>query len=76
MAQSAFEVFLHRENARKVELLQKNHDVSDALMGILDQLVTYANAKGVPFEDVELVGPESFSHEDYFRVTFRVRKAR
>jgi hypothetical protein len=73
---NAFEFFLQRENARRVDLLEKNLDVSEAMISMLDALVAYSNARGVPFEHLEIVGPDCFSHDDYVRFGFRIRRDR
>lgn len=54
MATNAFEFFMGRQNARVVHLLERNHNVSGALQGILEHMVSVADAEGVPFEDVSL----------------------
>jgi hypothetical protein len=53
-APNAFEYFLARENARVVRLLERNHDVSAAIQGLLESAVNYCEQKGMPFERLKL----------------------
>ena len=45
MPASAFEYFLSRENARLVQLLERNHDISAAIQGILESAVAFCDQK-------------------------------
>lgn len=54
MPENAFEVFLGRQNARVVRLLEQNHSVSGAIQGLLEHLVSVAEDRGVDFADLEL----------------------
>lgn len=54
MAENAFQYFQGRTNSRVVSLLERNHDVSSAVMGLLNALVQFADDKGVPIERVKL----------------------
>lgn len=54
MPANAFEFFLNRQNARAVQLLERNHSVAGALQGIIEHLVSVAEDEGVPFEDLRL----------------------
>lgn len=54
MPTNAFEFFLGRQNARVVKLLEQNHDVSAALQGLLEHLVSVAEDRGVEFRDLAL----------------------
>jgi hypothetical protein len=54
MAENAFQVFQGRQNARVVQLLEKNHDISGAISGLLTQLVEMCDQKGVDFEEITL----------------------
>lgn len=56
MPTTAFEYFLNRESARLVQLLERNHDVSAAIQGILESAVAYCDQKGMPFERLKLRG--------------------
>lgn len=56
MPASAFEYFLNRNNARIVQLLERNHDFSSALQGILESAVSYCDQKGMPFERLKMTG--------------------
>ena len=54
MAINAFEHFLATQNARAVRLLERNHDFSSALMGLIESAVTYCDQKGQPFERLKM----------------------
>ena len=54
MAENAFQHFQGRTNSRVVSLLERNHDVSGVIMGLLNALVQFADDKGVPIERVKL----------------------
>lgn len=54
MATTPFEYFLNRDNARMVQLLERNHDFSSALMGIIESAVKYCDQKGQPFEKLKM----------------------
>lgn len=54
MPSNAFEFFIGRTNSDVVQLLEQNHDVSRVIMGLLQELVTFARDKGVPFHRVRL----------------------
>ncbi len=47
MPANAFEFFMGRQNARVVMLLEKNHDLSGAVQGLLERVVDFCNAKGL-----------------------------
>ena len=51
---SAFQYFLDRENARLVQLLERNHDVSAAIQGLLESAVSYCEQKGMPYERLKM----------------------
>lgn len=53
---SAFEYFLNRENARLVQLLERNHDIGAAIQGLLESAVNYCEQKGMPFERLKMRG--------------------
>lgn len=55
-ATSAFEYFLNRENARLVQLLERNHDVAAAIQGLLESAVSYCEQKGMPYDRLKLRG--------------------
>jgi|OpeIllAssembly_1097287.scaffolds.fasta_scaffold00003_12 hypothetical protein len=54
MAETAFQYFQGRTNSRVVNLLERNHDVSKVVLGLLEALVQFADDKGVPIERVKL----------------------
>lgn len=54
MAENAFQYFQGRTNSRVVGLLERNHDVSRTILGLLEALVQFADEKGVPVERVKL----------------------
>lgn len=54
MPNNAYEFFLNRENARFVQLLEKNHDFSAALAGLIESAVNYCDQKGMPFERLKM----------------------
>jgi hypothetical protein len=56
MPASAFEYFLSRENARIVQLLERNHDVAAALQGLLESAVAFCDQKGMPYERLKMRG--------------------
>lgn len=51
---NAYEYFLNRENARLVQLLERNHDFSAALAGLIESAVSYCEQKGMPFERLKM----------------------
>lgn len=53
---SAYEYFLNRDNARLVRLLERNHDVSAAIQGLLESAVAYCDQKGMPYERLKMRG--------------------
>jgi selenophosphate synthase len=56
MAQTAYE-FLANNQSQLVKFLDRNHDVSAFIAGLLGHLVEYANHKGVKFEDIRIELP-------------------
>lgn len=55
-ATNAFEFVLNQHNARAVQLLERNHDFSAALMGIIESAVAYCDQKGMPFDRLKMRG--------------------
>ncbi len=55
MPQNAFEYFIGRENARLVDLLEKNPGVSAVIQGLLEAAVNYCEQRGCRFEQLRLV---------------------
>jgi hypothetical protein len=70
MPESAFEVFLGRNNARCVQLLEQNHDVSGFFQGLLERFVEHCNQHGATFD--RLVVDNPVVTEDGY-VQFRLR---
>jgi hypothetical protein len=54
MPLTPFQYFLGRENQRKVEILEKNHDIAGFFDGLLDHLVNFSNREGVPIENIQI----------------------
>lgn len=54
MPTTPFEYFVARNNARMTQLLERNHDFSAALMGIIESAVAYCDQKGQPFERLKM----------------------
>lgn len=65
MARSAYE-FLESEQSEVVRFCRRNSSVSGFVQGLLEHLVNYCNAEGIPFEDIELSAPY-VANDEYLR---------
>jgi hypothetical protein len=63
---------LQQQNAKKVELLDRNHSVSAFIDGLMDYLVQYAEHKKVPFDKLVLDAP-FIGDDEYIRARIRIR---
>lgn len=54
MPASPFEWFISSDNARLVNALARNRDLSACVMGLIESAVNYANAKGVSIDKVRI----------------------
>jgi hypothetical protein len=55
--ENAFQYFLGRQNARIVQLLERNPDIAGTIQALLEHLVIYCDEEGVDFEHVRLIEP-------------------
>ena len=49
--------FLQRNNAEMVTLLERNRDVSNFILAVVDHVADYANRRGVRIEDIVVDRP-------------------
>lgn len=56
-----------------VQLLEKNHGVSEHIAALLDHLVDYANRRGVKFEDLVLDRPYVDGYDSGFGEYIKTR---
>lgn len=53
-ATTPFEYFVNRGNVKLVEMLERNHNLSGFLMGLIDKIELFASERGLKYDDIKV----------------------
>ncbi len=72
-APTAYEWFVAQNNKKVVELLDTNESVSAFMMGLLDYLVRYCEAKGIPWNEM-IIDQPFIGDDEYVRARIAMKR--